>query len=137
MSGRNGSHLALFYCRNISEWSEADRLYLEDKYGESLRLYDIPCCGSIETLHLLQALEEFADVSCVIVCTDRACRYFEESRRAKKRVERAQWIIESIGLEKERIGIMVKSKDDTRPLARIAEEVLEWAMKLGPSRIHQ
>jgi coenzyme F420-reducing hydrogenase delta subunit len=137
MRGRNGFNLALFYCQNISESSEADRKSLEEKYGESLRLHVIPCSGRVETLRLLQSLEEFADAVCVVACTIRACRYFEENRRAKKRVERAQWIIESIGLEKERIGLMIKTKGDTWPLAKIAEDSLVWTSKLGPSPIHQ
>jgi coenzyme F420-reducing hydrogenase delta subunit len=129
--------LALFYCQNTPESSEADRQSLEETYGKSLRLYPIACSGRLEPLHLLRALEEFADVAYLITCPEGACRYFEGNRRARKRVQRAQHIIESIGLEKERVGILVRSKEDRRPLAKLVEEILGLTSKLGPSPVHK
>jgi len=137
MTGTNGCTLALFYCQNTPESSEADRQSLEEKYGESLRLYPIPCSGRLEPLHLLRALEEFADAAYLITCPEGVCRYFEGNRRARKRVERAQQIIETIGLEKERVGILVRPKEDCRPLAKLAKEVLDLTSKLGPSPVHK
>ena len=137
MRSRNGTNLALFCCQSICESSEADRKFLEEKCGDSLRLHVIPCSGRVEPFDLLQALEKFADAAYVIACTNTGCRYFKENRRAHKQVQRAQWIIRSIGLDQERIGIIVKSKKDTRSLAKIAEEVLDSICKLGPSPVHQ
>lgn len=137
MSGSNGCTLVLFYCQNTPESSEADRQFLEEKYGKSLRLYPIPCSGRLEPLHLFRALEEFADAAYLITCPEGVCCYFEGNRRARKRVERAQQIIETIGLEKERLGILVRPKEDRRPLAKLAEEVLDFTSKLGPSPVHK
>ncbi len=85
----------------------------------------------------MKALEEYADVAHVITCPEGACRYFEGNRRAEKRVERTQWIIASIGLEEERAGITLRSKDDRRSLAELAEMILEMSSKLGPSPVHK
>ena len=60
--------LALFYCQNTPQSSERERQSLEEKYGKSLRLFPIPCGGRLEPLHLLRALEEFADAAYVITC---------------------------------------------------------------------
>ncbi len=129
--------LALFYCQNTPECGEPERQSLEELHGKSLRLFPIPCSGRLDPLHLLRALEEYADAAHVITCPDGACRYFEGNRRAKKRVERTQWIIGSIGLEEERVGITIRAKDDRRSLAELAEVIVAMTSKLGPSPVHR
>jgi len=137
MTHSKGPILALFYCQNTPESSEKERQALEEKYGKSLRLFPIPCSGRLDLLHFLRALEEFADAAYLITCPEGACRYFEGNRRAKKRVERTRLIIESIGLEKDRVGLVVRSREDRRPLAELAEEVVDLTSKLGPSSVHK
>ena len=137
MTHSKGPILALFYCQNTPDSSEKERQALEEKYGQCLRLFPIPCSGRLDTLHLLRALEEFADAAYLITCPEGACRYFEGNRRARKRMERTQWIIGSIGLEEERVGFIVRSKDDRRPLAKLAEEIVDLTSKLGPSPVHK
>ncbi len=129
--------LALFYCQNTPESGEEKRQWLEEKHGKSLRLFPIPCSGRLEPLHLLKALEEFADAAYIITCPEGTCRYFEGNARARKRVERTRWIIGSIGLEEERVGFVVRSKDERRSLTEMAKEVMDFTSKLGPSPIHR
>lgn len=137
MTDSKGPVLALFYCQNTPGSTEKERQALEEKYGASLRLFPIPCSGRLDSLHLLRALEEFADNAYLITCPEGACRYFEGNRRAKKRVERTQQIIGGIGLEKERVGLVVRSKEDRRPLAELAKEIVDLTSKLGPSPVHK
>ena len=79
--------LAIFYCQNVPGSSESERQELEKKYGQTLRLFPMPCSGRIDSLHLLRALEEFADAVYVVTCPEGACRYFEGNIRAKKRAQ--------------------------------------------------
>ncbi len=137
MTDSKGAIVALFYCQNTPDSSEKERQALEAKYGKSLRLFPIPCSGRIDPLHLLRALEEFADAAYLIACPEGACRYFEGNWRAKKRVERTQWIIRGIGLEEERVGLIVRSKDDRRPFSRLVEEIVDLTSKLGSSPVHR
>jgi F420-non-reducing hydrogenase iron-sulfur subunit len=127
--------LALFYCQNTPESSEAERQGLEKKYASSLRLFPIPCSGRLDPLHLLKALEEFADAAYVIACPEGACRYFEGNDRAMKRVGMTAQTIAQIGLEKERVGIVANSKENPKPLAKLAEEILNRARGLRPSPV--
>jgi hypothetical protein len=60
--------LALFYCQNVPESREADRQALEEASGEAMALFPMPCSGRVEPVHLLRALEEFADAAYVITC---------------------------------------------------------------------
>jgi len=129
--------LALFYCQNTPVSGEQERQYLEEKYGKSLRLFPIPCSGRLEPLHLLKALEEFADAVYVIACPEGTCRYFEGNRRASKRVERTRAIISGIGLEEGRIGIIIRSKENGKSLETLSKEILDHISKIPPSPVFQ
>lgn len=127
--------LALFYCQNTPESNEAVRQTLEKKYASTLRLFPIPCSGRLDPLHLLKALEEFADAAYVIACPEGACRYFEGNCRATKRVDMTARTIAQIGLERERVGIVANSKENPRTLAKLAEEILDRTGELRPSPV--
>ena len=127
--------LALFYCQQVPGSSEQERLAIEKEYGKNIRLFPIPCSGRLEPIHLLKALEGFADMAYVITCPEGECRYFEGNRRAKKRVERTRSIITDIGLEPERVGIIVGSKNNPKSLGEAAGEVFERTLKLQLSPV--
>ncbi len=136
MNDQRKPTLALFYCQNVPKSGETERQALEEEYGESIRFFPIPCSGRLEPVHLLKALEEFADAAYVITCPEGACRYFEGNRRAKKRVERTREIIGGIGLEGERVGIVVGVEGKPETLALQAERLSEKVSTLAPSPVH-
>ena len=129
--------IAVFYCQNVPESGESHRQALEKEYGIKIRLFPIPCSGRLDPLHLLKALEEFADAAYVITCPEGACRYFEGNKRAKKRVERARSLIESIGLEGDRIDILIGSVVEQKTLAELSGVLMERARNLSPSPVHR
>ena len=129
--------LALFYCQNVPESSEKVRQDLEKQYGESLRLFPMPCSGRIDSLHLLKALEEFADAAFIVACPEGACHYFEGNKRVKKRVGMAKALIESIGVGKERLEIFMSAKDEPRTLSSFIPELMERFSTLTPSPVHR
>jgi coenzyme F420-reducing hydrogenase delta subunit len=135
MSNKRNCTLALFYCQNSVQGDERERRSLEERYSGSLRLFPMPCSGRVEPVHLLRALEEFADAAYVITCPGGACRHFEGNFRAKKRVERAREIIESIGLERERVGIVVSPQGTPASLIGQTEKLMEALARLDPSPV--
>ena len=136
MKKQDDTVLALFYCRNIPESNETIRQKLEERYKGKIRLFPLPCSGRLDSLHLLKALEEYADVAYVLTCPENTCRYFEGNSRAIKRVKKTQEILESIGLEKERAGIVINESADMKTLTVLAGEVKRLADSLGPSPVH-
>lgn len=129
--------LALFYCQNVPESSDADRQALEKSYGPRLKLFPLPCGGRLEALHLLRVLEEDADAAYIIACPEGACAYVEGNRRAVKRVEQTREIIVSIGLERERVGIVLNPMKDPKSLMKLAEQIMKKVAPLGPSPVHK
>jgi F420-non-reducing hydrogenase iron-sulfur subunit len=132
---KRGLTLALFYCQNVPESGETERQALEKEYGASVRLFPIPCSGRLDPIHLLRALEEFADAVYLIACPEGACRYFEGNERAGKRLERTQEMIAMIGLERERLGMVMNRKENPKGLGQIAGEILERVSSLAPSPV--
>jgi F420-non-reducing hydrogenase iron-sulfur subunit len=135
MTSQRRTVLALFYCQNIPGSGKDEQQALEKRYGETLRLFPIPCSGRLEPLHLLKALEDFADAGYVITCPKGACRYFEGNMRAKKRVERTREMIKSIGLEEERVGLLTGNIENPRSLTELAGEVMDRLENLPPSPV--
>jgi len=127
--------VALFYCQGVPESGEAQRQALGMQYGPSLRLFPIPCSGRLDPLHLLRALEEFADAAYIITCPEGACRYLEGNERARKRLNRTRDLIAMIGLERERLGMIMNEKDNPKGLGIIADEILEQVKGLAPSPV--
>ncbi|MBU1902451.1 MAG: hydrogenase iron-sulfur subunit [Proteobacteria bacterium] len=133
MTDTDGRSLALFYCQNVPESGEKERQALEKKYGGLIHLFPLPCSGRLDSVHLLTALEDLADAAYLITCPDGTCTYFEGNLRAGKRVERTREIIQGIGLEGERVGIVIGSKENPEPLAALALKIMEKVSRLKPS----
>ena len=85
---------------------------LEKELGPRIRFFPLPCSGRIEPLHLLSALESGADMVYLVTCPEGVCRYQEGNVRARKRLMYAQKLIEEIGLERERIELVVTTDKD-------------------------
>ena len=136
MDNEQKRNLAVFYCRNVPESNENARRDLEKKYGLSVKLFPVVCSGRMDMIHLLKALEDFADAAYIVTCPEGACRYFEGNLRAKKRVEKAKSIIESIGLERERIEIILGSVKDTKTLSEQVSDIVKRTADLTQSPVH-
>jgi len=128
--------LAIFFCQNVPACGLEERKSLEKRYGKGLRLFPLPCSGRLDPVHLLRALEEFADGAFVIACAEGACRHFEGNRRAVKRVERTRAILQSIGLEGDRVDILVQSKENPMTLAHWVEVLSRRVVAMRPSPVH-
>lgn len=129
--------LALFYCQNVPESDEKMRQDLEKKYGRGLRLFPLPCGGRMDSLPLLKALEDFADAAYIITCPEGMCRYFEGNKWAKKRLETARTLIESIGLEKKRLELFAGSREEPKTLSSFIPEIMKHFSRLPPSPVHK
>jgi F420-non-reducing hydrogenase iron-sulfur subunit len=125
MPNNNKLTVALFYCQHTPESSEGERQSLEAKYGKSLRLFPMPCSSRIEPVHLLRALEEFADAAYVITCPEGECRYSDGNLRAKRRVQRVRETIVSLGLQGDRVGIVMNSAEKPKSLARLVDKIMD------------
>ena len=129
----SGLFVAVFFCRQLDPNQDVTRRVLERELGERIRFFPLPCSGRIDALHLLRALEAGADKVYVVTCPEGACHYREGNLRAKKRIAYAQSLIEEIGLERERLELIVTSPGKRLTIDELTRELLGWEASAGPS----
>lgn len=105
------------------------------QYPENIRIVSIPCTGKVDLIHLLRAIEKGADGVYVVGCLEGECRYNSGNIRARKRVEQAQEILESIGIGGERVQMYNLSSSEGPKFAQFATEMTEKITVLGPNPI--
>jgi coenzyme F420-reducing hydrogenase delta subunit len=84
-------------------------------------------------VHMLRAFEKGADGVCVIGCMEGDCHYNTGNLRARKRVEKVQKILETIGIEGERAQMYNLSSGEGPTFAKYATEMYERIKELGLS----
>ena len=104
-------------------------------YPSSIKIIFIPCTGKVDLIHLLRAFEKGADGVYVAGCLEGECHYNRGNIRARKRVEQAQEILESVGIGGERVQMYNLSSSEAPRFVQIAKEMTEKIVALGPNPI--
>jgi len=105
------------------------------QYPTSIKIIRVPCTGKVDLLHILRAFEKGADGVYVVGCLEGDCHFNNGNFRARKRVEQAQKILNTIGIEGERAQMYNLSSSEGPRFAEFAAEMDERIRKLGPNPI--
>jgi len=116
--------IAVFFCQQLDPDQDVNRRALERELGKRIRFFPLPCSGRIDALHLMRALESGADKVYVVTCPEGACHYREGNIRARKRIAYAQGLIEEIGLDRNRLELIVTSAGKRLTIDTLARELL-------------
>ena len=95
----------------------------------------MPCTGKVDLIHILRAFEKGADGVYVAGCLEGECHYNRGNIRARKRVEQAKQILETIGIGGERVEMYNLSSSEAPRFVQIAKEMTEKILALGPNPI--
>jgi len=104
-------------------------------YPANIKIIRVPCTGKVDLLYILHAFEKGADGVYVVGCMEGDCHFNNGNFRARKRVEQAQRILDTIGIGGERTQMFNLSSAEGPKFANIAEEMTERIRKLGPNPI--
>jgi len=134
-----GLNLTIFFCRQLDPDQDRNRRALEKELDNRIRFFPLPCSGRIDPLHLMRALESGADKVYLVTCPEGACRYREGNLRAQKRIAFTQELIEEIGLERERLELIITSEGNPSTIDEIARGILakEPSVETSPVRVLQ
>ena len=132
-----GLNITIFFCQQIDPDQDTNRRALEKELGKKIRFFPLPCSGRIDPLHLMRALESGADKVYLVTCPEGACRYQEGNLRARKRITYAQGLIEEIGLERERLELIITSAGNPVTVDDLARGFLAREALIGPSPIRE
>jgi coenzyme F420-reducing hydrogenase delta subunit len=105
------------------------------QYPANIRIVRVPCTGKVDVIHLLRALEKGADGACVIGCLEGECHFNTGNLMARKRVEQAQKILETIGIGSQRAKMYNLSSSEGPLFARYATEFTAELKEMGPNPI--
>ena len=105
------------------------------KYPSSIKIIRVPCTGKVDLIHILRAFEKGADGVYVVGCEEGSCQYTAGNFRARKRVEQAQTILETIGIGGQRAQMYNLSSGEGTRFAQFAIEMEQRIQKLGPNPI--
>jgi coenzyme F420-reducing hydrogenase delta subunit len=130
-----GLNLTIFFCQQLDPDQDVNRRALEKELGERIRFFPLPCSGRIDPLHLMRALESGADKVYLITCPEGTCRYREGNLRAQKRIVFTQELIEEIGLERERLELIITSAGNPANIDKMVRELLDREASVGPSPV--
>jgi F420-non-reducing hydrogenase iron-sulfur subunit len=130
-----GLNLTIFFCQQLDPDQDVNRRALEKELGERIRFFPLPCSGRIDPLHLMRALESGADKVYLVTCPEGTCRYSEGNLRAQKRLAFTQELIEEIGLERERLELIITSAGNPVTIDEMARGLLAREASVGPSPV--
>jgi coenzyme F420-reducing hydrogenase delta subunit len=130
-----GLNLAIFFCQQLDPEQDVNRRVIEKELGERIRFFPLPCSGRIDPLHLMRALESGADKVYLVTCPEGACRYREGNIRAQKRIAYVQELIREIGLEPERLELIIIPEGNSVSIDVMARKILDSEASVGPSPV--
>ncbi len=103
------------------------------QYPANVRPIRVPCSGTVDPVYLLRALREGADGVMIGGCHPGDCHYITGNLKARRRVKIIKTILESLGLESERVLLAWISGSEGPKFQRVVTEFTEKLRKMGPS----
>jgi F420-non-reducing hydrogenase iron-sulfur subunit len=105
------------------------------QYPTNIRIVRVPCTGKVDVIHIMRAFEKGADGACVIGCLEGECHYNTGNLMARRRVEQAQKILDTIGIGGQRAKMFNLSSSEGPLFAQYATEFSQQIKEMGPSPI--
>jgi coenzyme F420-reducing hydrogenase delta subunit len=107
------------------------------QYPPDIQIIRVPCTGKVDVLHLLRAFEKGADGVYVVGCLEGDCHFNSGNFRARKRVEQAKEILETVGIGGDRVWMYNLSSSEGPRFVEYAVEMDERIRSLGPNPIRK
>jgi F420-non-reducing hydrogenase iron-sulfur subunit len=111
--------------------------YLTDEGTLSRKIQNwVPliCTGKIDATHMLDAFSAGADGILILGCPEGDCHYQDGNYEAKKRVYLIRRLLDSVGIEKERIRIVLSADPEGESIPKLVEDMRRELAGLGPAR---
>lgn len=105
------------------------------QYPANVKLVRLPCTGKTDIQYLLDAFDQGADGVYVVACSLGNCHHVRGNERGRARVVRARKILDSLGIEPERLDMFFVSGGMGATFAEIARGMTERIQKLGPNPV--
>ena len=116
----------IFYCANSLDPQEFIRFH-DKLQGDTFKEIRLPCSGKVNIPYLVKAFETGADGVVIVTCKQDECRHVEGNKRAKKRTQAVDSLLEEVGLGSGRITV-IQMKDSG--VDQIIEDIEAFCTKV-------
>ena len=122
------------YCCEHGAYGAAEKAGVNRRqYSPEVQIIQVPCIARVDVLHLLQAFREGADAVFVAGCLEKNCHHLYGNIEARKRVDQAKHILDSLGLNGERLELFNLASNQGREFKESVDIMLERVERLGPN----
>jgi len=126
------------FCCNWCTYAAADiagtsRIH----YPANVRIVRVMCSGMVDPIYVLKAFEMGADGVLVAGCHEIDCHYLNGPVKCDAMFEKLRRVVNTLGLEDERLKREMISTSESPIFARVIEEMVEQLKKLGPSPLRE
>ena len=133
---QNFEPVIVAFCCHYCAYTAADMAGSQRlTYPPNVNIIRVPCSGKVDAIHLMKAFEKGADGVCVAGCLEGDCHFKNGNLKAAQRVARVQKLLEEIGVESDRLEMVLMSAGMGDRFADSATRFTEKIRKLGPSPI--
>lgn len=101
----------------------------------NVRVIRVMCTGRVDPIFVLRALSLGADGVLIAGCHPGDCHYQTGNYRARRRAAMLGELLDSVGLEPERLRLRWVGASEGELFARTVREMVEDLKRLGPSRL--
>jgi F420-non-reducing hydrogenase iron-sulfur subunit len=106
-------------------------------YPANVRIVRVMCSGMVDPIYVLKAFEMGADGVLVAGCHEIDCHYLNGPLKCDAMFEKLKRVVNTLGLEDERLRREMISTSESPIFARVIEEMVEQLKKLGPSPLRE
>ena len=125
--------ITAFYCIYCGYMAADTAGALGVQYPANVKFVRMPCTGKTDIRYLLEAFEQGADGVYVVACPIGNCHHVRGNERGLARLERAQQILDEIGLGRERLEMFFMSGSQAQTFAASVDKMTERIRELGPN----
>lgn len=104
-------------------------------YPASIKIIRVPCTGKLDVIHILRAFEKGADGVYAVGCMEGDCHFNAGNFRARKRIEQAGKVLDTIGIGGDRVRMYNLSSSEGPRFVEYAREMYELIKTQGPNPI--
>ncbi|MGA1819988.1 MAG: hydrogenase iron-sulfur subunit [Thermoplasmatota archaeon] len=103
------------------------------QYPPNIRVIRVMCSARVDPEFVIRALQKGADGILVAGCHPADCHYLNGNYKARRRMVLLKNILETLGMEPERIWVKWISASEGQKFADTVKEMVDEMKKLGPN----
>lgn len=105
------------------------------QYPPNIRMIRVMCSGSVDPVYVVKALLDGADGVLIGGCRPGDCHYVSGNFKSRRRMVLLQSILDTLGLDSERVWLRWIGADEGRKFAETIKEMTEELRKKGPNKL--